>query len=115
VAALLVGISDNPPGIILLYGAGLTAVLAVVHRWRSARRFGYLVLSAALGFLVLAAIHNFAEVGAEGLSHLPVVAYPLAAVSVVGFMLAVVVCPAAVLVGVVGWVCMVVGGMRRRG
>jgi hypothetical protein len=113
IAALLVGISDNPPGILLLYGAGLALVLAVTHRWRSPRKFGFLFLGAAVGFFITVAIHNFAEVGAERISNLPLLAYPLSAVSVAGFILAVIVCPAAAAVGALGWITTVVRGGRE--
>jgi hypothetical protein len=43
-AALIVGFSDNPPGIALLYAAGVTLVLAGTHHWRSPRRFGLLLI-----------------------------------------------------------------------
>jgi hypothetical protein len=98
-----VGIADNPPGIALLYGAGLTGVLAIAHRWRSPSKFGYLLAAAIVGFFVTALVHNFAEVGAESLTHLPLLAFLLTAVSIVGFFTAVIVCPAAGLVGLVGW------------
>jgi hypothetical protein len=103
-AALGVGISDNLPGIVLLYGAGLTLVLAVTHRWRSSKRFGLLFLGAAVGFFVLAAVHNFAEVGADRIADFPVVPLVLTVISVVGFVAAVIVCPMAGLVGAVGWI-----------
>jgi hypothetical protein len=108
VAAFAVGISDNPPGIVLLYGAGMTAVLTLAHGWRSPEKFGYLLLGSILGFFVMAVIHNFAEVGAERISHLPVLAFLLTVVSVVGFFAAVIVCPAAGVVGFLGWVATVV-------
>lgn len=104
IAASLVGIADNPPGIVLLYGAGLTGVLAIAHRWRSPDKFGYLLAAAIVGFFVMAIAHNFAEVGAEQVTHLPVLAFLLTAVSVIGFLAAVIVCPAAGVVGLVGWV-----------
>jgi len=103
-AALLVGITDNPPGIALLYGAGLTLVLTVTHRWKSRRSYGLLILGAVVGFFILAAIHNFAEVGAERIAHIPVIPLILSAISVVGFLAALIVCPVACLVGAVGWV-----------
>jgi hypothetical protein len=103
-AALAVGISDNLPGIVLLYGAGLTLVLAVTHRWRSSRKFGLLFLGAAIGFFVLATVHNFAEVGAHRIAHIPVIPLILSAIAVVGFVAAVIICPMAGLVGAVGWV-----------
>jgi hypothetical protein len=106
-AAFAVGISDNPPGIALLYGAGLTGVLVVTHRWRNPHNFGYLLLTAIVGFFLMVLIHNFAEVGAERISHLPVLALPLTAISVVGFVAAVILCPAAGVVGFLGWIATV--------
>lgn len=102
--ALSVGISDNPPGIALLYGAGLMAVLAVAHRWRQPKHFGVLFVGAIVSFFVMAMIHNFAEVGADRIAHLPNLAIVLSGLSVVGFIAAVIVCPMAGAVGAVGWV-----------
>jgi hypothetical protein len=104
VAALWVGISDNPPGIVLLYLAGLALVLAGTHRWKSSRKFGRLFLAALLAFFILAVVHNFTEVGAERIAHIPVLSWPLMAVAVVSFLAAIIVCPMACLVGAVGWI-----------
>lgn len=101
-AALGVGVADNVPGIVLLYGAGLTLVLAVTHRWRASKKFGRLFLGAVVGFVLLAAVHNFAEVGAHRLAHVPVISAALTVVSVVAFLAALIVCPMTGLVGVVG-------------
>jgi hypothetical protein len=103
-AALAVGIADNPPGIVLLYGAGLTLVLALTHGWRSSKKFGLLFLGAIVSFFVLAAVHNFAEVGAHRIVDIPVIPLVLTVISVVGFIAAVILCPVAGLVGAVGWV-----------
>lgn len=103
-AALLVGIADNLPGIALLYGAGLTLVLSVTHRWRSRKKFGRLLLGAVVGFVLLGVVHNFAEVGAHRIPHLPVISPALTGVGVVAFLAALIVCPMAGLVGAVGWV-----------
>lgn len=35
----LVGIGDNPPGILLAYGAAAVLVMAVVHPWRTSKKF----------------------------------------------------------------------------
>jgi hypothetical protein len=113
VAASLVGIADNPPGILLLYGAGLTLVLAVTHRWRSPNKFGLLFFGAVLGFFFMVVLHNFAEVGADRTSHLPVLAFLLSAVSIVGFISAIIVCPVAGAVGAFGWMAMFDRQKRR--
>jgi hypothetical protein len=102
-AASLVGISDNPPGIFLLYGAGICLVLAIAHRWRSPDKFGFLLVGSVIGFFIMVVLHNFAEVGAEKIAHLPAIALFLSAISVVGFIMAVIICPAAVAVGLIGF------------
>jgi MFS family permease len=109
-AALVVGISDNPPGIALLYGAALTLVLAGTHGWRSPQKFALLLVGALLGFFVLAVIHNFAEVGAHRIAQIPVLPLILTVISVVGFIAALIVCPMAALVGAVGCVA----NLKRR-
>jgi hypothetical protein len=101
-AAFFVGISDNPPGIALLYAAGLTLVLALAHRWRKPRAFGILLVASILGFFLTAVIHNFAEVGAERIAHIPLLSWPLAAIGVAGFFMAIIICPMGVVVGAVG-------------
>lgn len=101
--ASLVGISDNPPGILLLYGAGILLVLSVAHRWRRPDKFGFLLVGSVIGFFIMVVVHNFAEVGAEKIAHFPVIALFLSAVSVIGFFLAVIICPAAVAVGLIGF------------
>jgi hypothetical protein len=100
--AFIVGISDNPPGIALLYAAGLTLVLAAAHRWRKPRAFGLLLLASVIGFFLTAVIHNFAEVGAERIAHIPILSWPLAVIGVVGFFMAIIICPMGVVVGAVG-------------
>lgn len=101
--ASLVGISDNLPGILLLYGAGICLVLAITHRWRSPNKFGFLLGGSIIGFFIMVVVHNFAEVGAERIAHLPAMALFLSAISVVGFITAVILCPAAVAVGLIGF------------
>lgn len=52
-AALLVGISDNPPGAFLAAFSGAALVTAFAHHWRSPRRF------LALGAISLAVVVVF--------------------------------------------------------
>lgn len=50
-AAIVIGIDDNPPGILLALLAAITIVLAFVHPWRTARKFMFLLLTSVLGFV----------------------------------------------------------------
>ena len=44
IAATIVGINDNLPGILLAFLAAVAFVLAFAHPWRSARKFIFLLL-----------------------------------------------------------------------
>jgi hypothetical protein len=101
-AALLVGISDNPPGIALCYAASIAGVLAIAHRWRRPRRFLLLAAGALAGGVILAVLHNFPEVLGERMAEVPVVGSALGFIGAVFFLLALLVAPAAIAVGLVG-------------
>jgi uncharacterized membrane protein (UPF0136 family) len=52
IAALVVGIDDNLPGILLAFIAATAFFLAFVHPWRTARKFMLLLLASILGFVL---------------------------------------------------------------
>ncbi len=97
IAAAVVGVSDNPPGILLGFFAALALVSAVAHRWRTEKAFRGLFFSSFL-FVVLAEIF-------EGLQRVSSV------LAEVGFVAAVLLFPAALLIGLVGWIAI---GIRNR-
>jgi hypothetical protein len=45
IAAAVLGIDDNPPGILLAFLAALALILAFVHPWRTEREFLFLLLA----------------------------------------------------------------------
>ncbi len=56
IAAVVVGIDDNLPGILLAFLAATAFVVAFVHPWRTTREFMFLLLAAILGsvlFIIL--------------------------------------------------------------
>lgn len=53
VAAALVGIDDNLPGILLALFSALAFVLAFTHPWRSLKKFLFLLLASVIGFILL--------------------------------------------------------------
>ena len=113
VAAAIVGISDNPPGILLALLAAVAGVLVFVHPWRRARQFVLLFYAAGLGFAVFAVVHNVAEVVAGKVTWAPLHLL-LQALNVGAFLLAILVCPPALVVGVVGALVMLVRSRLRR-
>lgn len=51
--AVMVGIDDNLPGILLALFAGITFVLAFAHQWRTVKKFILLILASILGLVLL--------------------------------------------------------------
>ena len=52
IAAFIVGISDNPPGLVLCYLATVSLILAFVHTWRKVKYFLILLGASVVGFAV---------------------------------------------------------------
>lgn len=107
-----VGISDNPPGILLAYGAATALVLAVVHPWRRSRQYRYLLYVSVLGFVVFAALHNVFEVVAGRMGGAGFLYAVLEGIQVAAFLIAVLICPPAVIIGAVGAVVMWIRNRR---
>jgi hypothetical protein len=109
----LVGISDNPPGIALAYGAAVALVFAFVHPWRTSRQFTYLFYSSFAGFALLVVLHNVFEVVAGRMAGPGFVVAVLQGIQVAAFLIAVLVCPPAVIIGAVGAVVMWIRNRRQ--
>jgi len=102
VSALLVGIDDNPPGLLLVYGAVACVILASAHRWHRPRSFFLLLGLSFLGFIVFVVLHNvFYVIGESNTASW--VASLMEVLHVVSFYVAVLVCPAGILVGLIGY------------
>ncbi len=114
-AAGVVGISDNPPGILLAYGAAAALVLAFVHPWRTSRQFRYLLYGSFLGFLVFAVAHNLFEVVAGKMGGPAFLVAVLQGIQVAAFLIAVLICPPALAIGTVGAVLMAIRNRHRVG
>jgi hypothetical protein len=113
IAAAVVGIDDNPPGILLAYLAATAFVLAFVHPWRTSRQFRRLLYASVLGVALFFILDNvFAAVGynsatAGALQNL------LQGLADAAFFLAALILPAAFFVGVVGSVAMFIRSRRQ--
>jgi hypothetical protein len=112
-AAGIVGVSDNPPGILLAYGAAAALVLAFVHPWRSSRQFRYFLYASFLGFFILVVVHNVFEVVAGRMSGPGFVVAALQVIQVAAFLIAVLICPPGLVIGAVGAVVMAIRSRRR--
>ncbi len=100
IAALLVGISDNPPGIALLYVGVAAIVTALASRWQHPRKFIVMVLVSAVCFPVFVLLENV--LGAASESWDSALGDLLGVAGAAAFVLATVLCPVTLVVGVVG-------------
>jgi len=101
-AALWVGISDNVPGVALLYLASTSLVLAFAHRLRRVKSFVILLVASLLGFFVAGLLHNLLYGLGQMAGEIAVVTPVLEALHVAFFLAALLLCPAGVLVGGAG-------------
>jgi hypothetical protein len=108
-----VGVSDNPPGIILAYLATTALVLAFVHPWRSAKRFGLLLLASVSGFVVCAVLHNLCHGIRAQLTAGSFLQGVGGVLGVVFFLVAILLCPPGLIVGVGGVVSMSIKNRSR--
>ncbi len=102
VSAIVIGISDNIPGLILCYLAAVTLIVAPVRAWRKTRKFLILLGASVLAFFVFVFLHNAFYALTIVTSHIAVLSHLMEAFHVIFFIIAVLLCPAAFLVGIAG-------------
>ena len=114
IAAVVVGIEDNLPGILLAFLAATAFVLAFVHPWRTTRKFMFLLLASVLGFVLFIILNiifdSVAQNPATSGALQDLIQSPFAnTLSLISVM----VCPAAFIVGAVGSVAMFIRNRRQ--
>lgn len=112
-AGLVIGISDNPPGLVLVYLAVSSWIVAFAHRWRRVKSFLILLVASLVGFPLFAVLHNVFYGLAEVTSDVVGLTQALGFLEVVFFLIALFVCPPGVLIGAVGSVVLALSRFRR--
>ena len=102
IAAFIVGVSDNLPGLMLCYAATISVILAFVRSWRRAKYFFILSCASLVGFVVFVVLHNVFYGLARMAADIIVLGRLLEFFHAVFFLVAILVCPAGLLIGVVG-------------
>ncbi len=102
IAASIVGISDNPPGIAILALSAISFVLIFVHPWRIPKQFGQLAMTSLLGFIIFAVLSNIFEAIGSAARYASMIRGFFNGVGALFFILALIVCPAAIMVGIAG-------------
>ncbi len=115
IASLAIGLDGNTPANVLALVAATALVLAFAHPWRRAREFRYLFYASGLGFGVFVVLHGLFEVGAEAAASVGPLHAILHALSVTAFLVAVYVCPPALVIGLGGALMMFFRGRKGGG
>ena len=114
IAAVVVGIDDNLPGILLAFLAATAFVLAFVHPWRTARKFMFLLLASVLGFVLYIILNIILDTAAQNPATTGALQDLLQSPVVDAFSIIIaMICPAAFIVGAVGSVAMFIRNRRR--
>lgn len=100
----ILGISDNPTGIGLVYLGLILLAFSMVHHWEKAGDFGTLLAVSVISIPVMALIHNIFDTINDKIGSIPVVDQLLGGIAVISFILAVFVAPAVVIVSIFGGV-----------
>jgi hypothetical protein len=102
--AFIIGVSDNLPGISVLFLGLISLALSVTHIWKGYKIYLKLFLFSVIGFFVAVLLHNLLYAFAELNQGLRWFNYMINLMSALFFVLAVLVFPATTLVGLVGMV-----------
>ncbi|MBN1567728.1 MAG: HEAT repeat domain-containing protein [Acidobacteria bacterium] len=104
IVGFLIGGVNAPICSFLLFAGCFLFILAYAYRWQGVRKFKFLMLLSLSGFFVFAILHNLFEAYSLATESRTVVKQALAGLSVASFLIAILVCPAAAAVGLLGWI-----------
>jgi len=100
-AAFILGIADNPPGIVLAF-SGVIALAAIpVRNWRKTRKFLILLALSLVGFFVFVLLHNFFY-ALSRMTDIQALKIAMNWLEVVSFLAAIFLAPAGSIIGVIG-------------
>jgi uncharacterized membrane protein YdcZ (DUF606 family) len=99
--AVLVGIADNPPGLLLAFASSILVVLALTTGWQHPRKHFYLFVGSFLAFALTAVLHNVFEAAAS-VAGVPWLRTAGGFIGAAFFLVAIFLCPAGIVVGAVG-------------
>lgn len=102
VLSLIIGISDNFPGILLCYLGITSLMLAFTHHWREIKKFIILLLWSIIGFPVSVVLHNLLYALGKILAENVILNQMFEILHVLFFLIAILICPPAMLIGAVG-------------
>lgn len=100
--SLILEIEDNPAGITVIYIGVMSLILSMTYIWSLKKAFLILALISAIGFPFFIVLHNIFFGIAELTTHIKLVSELTYFLDTVSFLIAMLICPPGVLVGLVG-------------
>jgi uncharacterized membrane protein (UPF0136 family) len=114
IAAIVIGIDDNPPGILLAFLAAVALILAFAHPWRTARKFMFLLLGSVLGIVLFIILNITSDLIAQNPNTPDMIKTLLGNPAYEAFtVIFVMILPAAFLVGAIGALVKFLRNRRR--
>ena len=102
VAGSIIGIADNPPGLVVMFVGIILLLFAFIHLWRKSKPYLILMLISFLGGIIFAILHNLFDALAIHWSELTLIPQILEGLAVGSFLIAVLLCPVGIFVGFLG-------------
>ncbi len=112
VAALIPGLIPKPLAMVLAVLSAIALILVFVHPWRASREFLRLLLYSVIGLVVSAIFSNVFEAIAPNVGSSGLVFKLLNGMGGIFFIIAILICPAGMLVGIIGAIIMAISGRR---
>ena len=114
IAANIIGISDNPPGIILAFLSICAIMLAFVHHWTKLKMFLILLIGSIVGFPVFAVLHNLFHALGKMAKDIIIVEQLLEILDVSSFLIAIFLCPIGIILGAVGSIVLSIKNKKKK-
>ncbi|MBT3254265.1 MAG: hypothetical protein HN995_01835 [Candidatus Marinimicrobia bacterium] len=100
ILALFIGISDNLPGITLVFLGVTFSSFSMIHHWREARLYGTLLAVSAISFPVLVLLHNIFDGINQQIGEIIVLNQLLEGLAVISFLAAIFLAPTGIVIGI---------------
>ena len=111
--AIIVGVGDSIPGILLCYLATTVLAVALTHTWQEVKKFLILLGASFAGFFLFAFLHNVFYGLGEVTSQITALSSLLEFFNVIFFIIAIFLCPVGFLVGAGGNIVLFIKRRRR--
>jgi len=111
--ALIIGIDDNPPGILSIYVGFILLIMAFIHYWRESKKFLSLLVTSIFGAIIFGVLHNLFDGLQKMMGDINILSQILVFLSVTTFLIALIVCPPGILIGLVGGIVLYFKGRKK--